>query len=34
MSSNSRCLYSGVTSDLWGRVQEHKSGVYKGFTQK
>ena len=34
MSSHSRCLYIGVTSDLWGRVQEHKNGVYKGFTQK
>ena len=34
MSSHSRCLYIGVTSDLFGRVQMHKNGVYKGFTQK
>ena len=34
MSSHSRCLYTGVTSDLSGRVWEHKSGVYEGFTKK
>ena len=34
MSSHSRCLYIGVTSDLSGRVWEHKSGVYEGFTKK
>ena len=35
MSSNSkRALYSGVTGDLVRRVQEHKSGVIPGFTQK
>ena len=34
MSSHSRCLYIGVTSDLFGRVQGHKNGVYQGFTQK
>ena len=33
-SSHSRCLYIGVTSDLWGRVWEHKNGVYQGFTKK
>ena len=27
-------LYIGVTSDLAGRVWEHKEGIYKGFTQK
>ena len=34
MSSHSRCLYIGVTSDLLDRVQEHKNGVYKRFTLK
>jgi len=33
MSSHSRCLYIGVTSDLSGRVWEHKNGVYTGFTK-
>ena len=27
-------LYTGVTSSLEKRVDEHKSEVYKGFTQK
>ena len=27
-------LYTGVTSNLKRRVQEHKNGVVKGFTQK
>jgi putative endonuclease len=34
MSSHSRCLYVGVTSDLHGRVWEHKNGVYEGFSKK
>jgi putative endonuclease len=34
MSSHSRCLYIGVTSDLCGRVWEHKNGIYHGFTKK
>ena len=34
MSSHSRCLYIGVTSDLGSRVWEHKNGVYPGFTKK
>ena len=34
MSSHSRCLYVGVTSDLHGRVWEHKSGVHEGFSKK
>ncbi len=33
MSSHSRCLYVGVTSDLRGRVWEHKNGVYEGFNK-
>jgi putative endonuclease len=34
MSSHSRCLYIGVTSDLPGRVWEHKNGVLEGFSKK
>ena len=33
-SSHFRCLYIGVTSDLHGRVWEHKTGVLEGFTKK
>jgi len=34
LSSQSRRLYIGVTSDLEGRVWEHKQGVIEGFTKK
>jgi putative endonuclease len=34
MSSHSRRLYIGVTSDLSGRVWEHKNGLLEGFTKK
>jgi len=27
-------LYAGVTSNLAGRVWQHKNGVFKGFTKK
>ena len=27
-------LYVGITNDIARRVQEHKSEVFKGFTQK
>jgi putative endonuclease len=33
VSSHSRCLYVGVTSDLHGRMWEHKNGVYEGFSK-
>ena len=34
VSGHSRCLYIGVTSELSGRIWEHKNGVYAGFTKK
>jgi putative endonuclease len=33
-NSRKNVLYTGYTSDLARRVQEHKDGVLKGFTQK
>jgi putative endonuclease len=32
LSSQSRTLYIGVTSDLKQRLYEHKNGIHKGFT--
>jgi putative endonuclease len=32
-SSHTRRLYIGVTSDLEGRVWDHKQGVIEGFTK-
>jgi putative endonuclease len=34
LSSLSGTLYVGFTDNLWKRVQEHKDGVFDGFTRK
>ena len=34
MGSHTGTLYIGVTSDLSGRIWEHKNGIYEGFTKK
>ena len=34
MANQSKTIYTGVTNNLLRRVQEHKSGVIKGFTSK
>lgn len=34
MSSHSRVLYIGITSNLQKRVHEHKLGAIDGFTKK
>ncbi len=34
LSSLSGTLYVGVTDNLWKRVQEHKDGMFDGFTRK
>ena len=33
-SPNDSTLYIGVTNDIERRIQEHKSGLIPGFTQK
>jgi len=33
-SGKHRTLYVGVTSDLPGRVNEHRAGIIPGFTKK
>ncbi|MBW8050118.1 MAG: GIY-YIG nuclease family protein [Cytophagales bacterium] len=33
-NKNHTVLYTGVTSDLFTRVYEHKEKLYKGFTSK
>jgi len=34
MASRSRVLYTGVTSNLARRVNEHKRGLIPGFTSR
>lgn len=34
MANHSRTLYIGVTSDLFGRVWQHKTSTMKGFTSR
>ena len=34
LSSLSGTLYVGLTDNLWKRVQEHRDGVFDGFTRK
>jgi putative endonuclease len=34
LSSHSRCLYAGITSDLHGRIWEHKNEALAGFSKK
>jgi putative endonuclease len=34
MSNISQTLYTGVTSNLVGRVYQHKNNLVQGFTQK
>jgi len=34
MASASKVLYTGVTSDLFKRVYEHKHGLMHGFTSR
>jgi putative endonuclease len=34
LASLSGTLYAGLTDNLWKRVQEHKAGLFDGFTRK
>jgi putative endonuclease len=34
LSSDSRTLYTGVTSDLLRRLQEHRRGIKSGFASR
>lgn len=31
---NNTVIYTGMTSDLIGRVWQHKNGVFEGFTKR
>ena len=33
-SQRNGTLYTGVTSNIFQRIEQHKAGVIKGFTQK
>jgi putative endonuclease len=33
-ASLSSTLYVGLTDNLWKRMQEHKDGLFDGFTKK
>ncbi len=33
-NKNHTTLYTGVTSDLWARINEHRNKEYPGFTDK
>jgi len=34
MGSHTGTLYIGVTSDIYIRIQQHKNGVFEGFSKK
>ena len=34
MSNRTHTLYTGVTNDLYRRVEEHRAGTFDGFTSK
>ena len=34
LASRSKMLYTGVTSDLPRRIQQHKTGAVRGFTSR
>ncbi len=34
MGSDAGTLYTGVTSDLYTRVKQHKNGTFEGFSKK
>ncbi|PYY14884.1 MAG: hypothetical protein DMG61_01480 [Acidobacteria bacterium] len=34
VSSRTRVLYIGMTSDLQHRIRQHKNGTFEGFTKK